>query len=96
VTTNKTPPRKASRPRPDRHSKKRTGYVSQSIRLTVADNKLLREASALEGMSINFWASRALITAANNRINKQKLKKLKESESLGKASISILPDQTQQ
>jgi uncharacterized protein (DUF1778 family) len=84
VTTKKTLPRKASRPRPDRHSKKKTGYVSQSIRLTVAENLLVREAAALDGMSINFWASRALLVAANNRINKQKqLNKLKESEPLG-------------
>jgi predicted HicB family RNase H-like nuclease len=71
---------RASSPRPDRQSKKRTGYVSQSVRLSVADNKILREAAALDGMSINFWASRALLVAANNRINKQKQK---ESVTLG-------------
>jgi hypothetical protein len=75
--------RGASSPRPDRHSKKRTGFVSQSVRLTVADNKLLREASSLDGMSINFWATRALMAAANLRIKQQKqLERLKE-ESLG-------------
>lgn len=54
--------------------------MSQSVRLSVADNKILREAAALDGMSINFWASRALLVAANNRINKQKQK---ESVTLG-------------
>jgi uncharacterized protein (DUF1778 family) len=46
--------------------------VNQSLRLTVADNKLLREAAAIEGMSINFWAVRALVNAAKTRIAKEK------------------------
>jgi uncharacterized protein (DUF1778 family) len=60
--------RKAAKPRPDRYSKKRTGYVSQSIRLTVEENKLVRRAADLDGMSINFWATRNLVAAAKKQI----------------------------
>jgi uncharacterized protein (DUF1778 family) len=66
--TTKKSTRKAAKPRPDRYSKKRSGYISQSVRLTVAENKLLREAAELEGMSINFWATRALVAAAKKAI----------------------------
>jgi len=62
--------RKAARPRPDKYSKKRSGYVSQSVRLTVAENKLVREAADLDGASINFWATRALVTAAKAQLAK--------------------------
>jgi hypothetical protein len=60
--------RGASKPRPDRYSKKRSGYISQSVRLTVAENKLMREAAELEGFSINFWATRTLVAAAKKQI----------------------------
>lgn len=66
--TTKKSTRKAAKPRPDRYSKKRSGYISQSVRLTVAENKLLREAAEFEGMSINFWATRALVAAAKKAI----------------------------
>jgi uncharacterized protein (DUF1778 family) len=76
--------RRSSSPRPDRQSKKRSGYLNQSLRLTVADNKLLREAAALDGCSINFWAVRALVAASKVRIAKEKRNStLKASEPIG-------------
>jgi uncharacterized protein (DUF1778 family) len=72
--------RRSASPRPDRQSKKRSGYVAQSLRVSVADNKFIREAAALDGFSINFWAVRALVTAAKARIAKEKRKLTLESE----------------
>jgi uncharacterized protein (DUF1778 family) len=66
-----TKQRKAARPRPDRYSKKKAGYVSQSLRLTADENKLIRKASGLEGSSINHWAVLALVKAAKARIAKE-------------------------
>jgi uncharacterized protein (DUF1778 family) len=66
--TTKKPTRRAARPRPDKYSKKRSGYVSQTVRLTVEQNKLVREAADLEGMSISFWSSRTLVAAAKKQI----------------------------
>lgn len=54
--------------RPDRYSKKRSGSVSQSVRLSVAENKLVRQASALDRMSINAWSVKILVAAAKNLI----------------------------
>jgi uncharacterized protein (DUF1778 family) len=48
--------------------------------LTTDENKLVREASSLEGMSINFWAVRALVTAAKEGIAKEKRNSTSESE----------------
>jgi uncharacterized protein (DUF1778 family) len=59
---------RASAPRPDRYSKKKTGIVSQAVRVTVDDNNLIREAATLEGVSINFWMKRVLLSAARKRI----------------------------
>jgi uncharacterized protein (DUF1778 family) len=42
--------------------------VSQSVRLSVEQNKLVREAAGIEGMSVNFWASRTLVAAAKKQI----------------------------
>lgn len=47
-----------------RHSKKRTGYVQQALRLTVADNRLIRKAAQRERLSVNAWATRVLVNAA--------------------------------
>jgi uncharacterized protein (DUF1778 family) len=80
MATKKITQRKAARPRPDRYSKKKSGYVNQSLRLTTDENKLVREASGLEGMSINFWAVRALVTAAKAGIAKEKRNSTSESE----------------
>jgi hypothetical protein len=66
--TTKKVTRKASKPRPDRYSKKRSGYISQSVRLTVDENKLVRQAADLEGFSINLWATRTLVAAAKKQI----------------------------
>jgi len=42
--------------------------VSTSVRLAVDENKLLRKAAQLEGMSVNLWATRILLTAAREQI----------------------------
>jgi len=60
--------RKAAKPRPDKYSKKRSGYVNQGVRLTVDENKLVRQAASLEGFSINLWATRTLVNAAKKQI----------------------------
>ena len=59
---------RAAKARPDRYSKKRSGIINQSVRLTVEQNKLIREAADLEGMSISFWANRTLVAAAKKLI----------------------------
>lgn len=67
MATSKKAPR-AAKSRPDRYSKKRSGTINQSVRLTVEQNKLIREAADLEGMSISFWANRTLVAAAKKLI----------------------------
>ena len=42
--------------------------MSQTVRLDVDQNKLVRKAADLEGMSISFWASRTLVAAAKKII----------------------------
>jgi hypothetical protein len=64
--------RKSASPRPDRYSKKKSGYISTSLRMIVADNKILRKAATLDGLSINHWCMRLLLTAAKKRIGKSK------------------------
>ena len=44
--------------------------TAQSLRLTVAENKLLREAATIERMSINVWGVRTLLAAAKRIIAK--------------------------
>jgi uncharacterized protein (DUF1778 family) len=68
MTEKKTVKRGASRGRPDLFSKKRSGTVNQSLRLTVDDNKLVRKAAKIEGLSINLWASRAVTATARQVI----------------------------
>ena len=60
--------RKAAMPRPDRYSKKRSGYVSQSVRLEVADAKLIREAATAKRMSTNHWMTTHLIAIAKKEL----------------------------
>lgn len=60
--------RKAALPRPDRYSKKRSGYISQSLRLDVADAKLIRAAATAKRMSTNFWMSTHLIAIAKQEL----------------------------
>lgn len=60
--------RRAGRARPDKRSKKKTGYVSQSLRPTIEENKLIQKAAQLEGLSINFWSVRVLVAAAKKQI----------------------------
>lgn len=54
--------------RPDLYSKKRSGFVKQGVRLSVDQNKLLRQAAELEGFSLNLWMTRTLVAAAKKRI----------------------------
>jgi len=60
--------RGGSSPRPDMYSKKRSGFVKTGIRLSVDQNKLLRQAAELEGFSLNLWMTRTLVAAAKKRI----------------------------
>lgn len=63
--------RKAARPRPDRYSKKKKGYVSQSFRVTVDEAKLIRDAAAARGFSINLWMTQHLIPIAKKELAEQ-------------------------
>ena len=54
--------------RPDLYSKKRSGFIKQGVRISVEQNKLLREAAELEGFSLNLWMTRVLVAAAKKRI----------------------------
>jgi len=66
--SSKKPIKKFAVGRPDRYSKKRSGYVAQSVRLDVADNKLIRDAAELKRMSLNHWMTTALIAAAKKEL----------------------------
>jgi hypothetical protein len=70
--TAKKATRKSASPRPDRYSKKKSGYISTSLRMTVADNKVLRKAATLDALSINHWCLRVVMAAAKKRIGKSK------------------------
>ena len=76
MATDKTKVRLARNPRPDRYSKKKKGNISQSLRISVDDAKLIREASVLRGESTNHWMQKQLINAAKRQLaaaNKQKV-----------------------
>lgn len=60
--------RKSALPRPDRYSKKKKGYVAQSFRVSVEDAKLIRDAAALRGFSINLWMQQILIPTAKKEL----------------------------
>jgi hypothetical protein len=60
--------RRSARPRPDRYSDKKQGFVSQSWRVSVEDVHLIREAAALKGLSINHWMTRHLVTLAKREL----------------------------
>jgi uncharacterized protein (DUF1778 family) len=66
--TTKKAIRKSARPRPDRYSKKKKGYVAQSLRVTVEEAKLIRKAAALKQFSINLWITQTLIPIAKREI----------------------------
>ena len=61
--TTKKVVRRGTKARPDKYSKKRSGMVAQSLRLTVQENRLLRKAAG--ALSFNLWATQTLIAAAN-------------------------------
>ena len=65
---NKKIPNRRERPRPDRYSDKTDGKLKQTLRLTPEQNKVIREASKLEGLSINNWAVRILVRFAERRV----------------------------
>lgn len=56
--------RGAYAPRPDRYSKKKTGTITQSLRLNVADARLIRKAALAQRMSTNLWMTNHLVAAA--------------------------------
>jgi predicted HicB family RNase H-like nuclease len=58
-----------------RPSKKRTGYISTSVRLSVEDNRDLRKAAGLVKVSFNGWAVETLRRAAKNIIRKHEQEK---------------------
>jgi len=59
-----------SGPRPDRYSKKKSGPLKQSLRLTVDENKLIRKAAGINRQSINNWMVGVLMTAAKAQLKK--------------------------
>ena len=63
--------RKAARPRPDKYSKKRKGYISQSLRITVEEAQLIRDAAAAKGLSTNHWMTLVLIPTAKKQLAQQ-------------------------
>jgi uncharacterized protein (DUF1778 family) len=67
MATKKTT-RKAARPRPDMYSKKRSGYVAQSLRVTVQEAKLIRDAASLKGLSTNHWMTTHLVAIAKKEL----------------------------
>lgn len=84
---------KRSKPRPDKYSKKRSGNVAQSLRITVEQNKQYRKAASLQGYSLNSWMIRWLDAAAMHDISKH----LTERENLlGKVSILATAENDQQ
>jgi uncharacterized protein (DUF1778 family) len=52
-----------------RQTKKKTGYITTSIRLLVEENKRLRKAAAIKGFSFNMWAINTLLEAAKETEN---------------------------
>lgn len=66
--TKKKATRKSGPPRPDRYSRKRSGFVATSVRLDVNEMKLVRQASTLDGISANLWMKQVLLPAAKARI----------------------------
>jgi hypothetical protein len=89
---NKKATRKSASPRPDRYSKKKSGYISTSLRMTVADNRTLRKAATFEGLSINHWSLRILLAAAKRRVNKGKFDDGPTAERMRQASRPLNPE----
>jgi hypothetical protein len=67
-TTKKKVRRGGSKPRPDMHSKKRSGYVAMSLRVSVPEARLIRAASANQDMSANLWMSKLVLAAAKKEL----------------------------
>lgn len=55
-----------------RITEKETGFITTSLRLTAADNKKLRDASATVGISFNGWAVNTLLAEAKKILKKDK------------------------
>jgi uncharacterized protein (DUF1778 family) len=54
------------------YSTKKTGEVSQSFRIPVKTNKLIRDAADLDHRSINSWIVKTLAAAAKRQVNRHK------------------------
>jgi uncharacterized protein (DUF1778 family) len=52
-------------------SKKKDGYVLQSVRMLVDENNKVREAAEYSGLSINLWCVETLTSAAEKVISKK-------------------------
>jgi uncharacterized protein (DUF1778 family) len=52
------------------YSKKKKGFVATSLRMTVEEAKLVREASLHNRMSTNLWMLTTLIPAAKKELAK--------------------------
>jgi uncharacterized protein (DUF1778 family) len=49
-----------------RQTTKKTGYITTSLRLLAEENRELRAAAAVEGLSFNGWAVNTLLKQAKN------------------------------
>lgn len=67
--------KKGGTARPDKYSKKRGGVVAQSVRLTVAEARLIRKASALQHISAHQWMKQLLVAVAKLEVEKAAAKK---------------------
>jgi hypothetical protein len=59
-------------------SKKRTGYIVQSIRILVADNKKMHNAAKAENRSFNGWAQTVLLREADKVLKRVEAAKQKK------------------
>lgn len=59
---------RASAGRPDKYSKKRSGFVTPSLRMLVAEAKMIRQAATAKRMSAHSWMLNHLIAAAKREL----------------------------
>lgn len=59
-------------------SDKTEGIITQSIRITVADNNRMHKVAKAEGRSFNSWAAMTLLRETNKALKRKAKSKLKE------------------
>lgn len=59
-------------------SGKTDGIITQSIRITVADNNRMHKVAKAEGRSFNSWAAMTLLRETNKVLKRKAKSKLKE------------------